>query len=177
MNIISEFEQSLAFDPSTSNWLKDQFQVTQQSDPVDALFDAQTLVTALKARVKAIEERAFLDSGIAAKTKAKQEAHRAAKSIELTLEVLSNVRNFKELVALDNSVIEGLIHFELAHIEYLELTNEGIDYQTSGHYKDVLDIYNDALKGVLNDGCNIHHSNDENNELSFNIADRLKIYI
>ncbi|WP_164732784.1 hypothetical protein [Vibrio anguillarum] len=49
---ISEFEQALQFDPSTSHWLKEQLKQTKSRDPVDALNDAEALVIALEARLK-----------------------------------------------------------------------------------------------------------------------------
>lgn len=49
---IGELEQALQHDPSTSYWLKEQFKVTKERDPVDALNDAEALVSALKARIK-----------------------------------------------------------------------------------------------------------------------------
>ncbi|MGD8116888.1 hypothetical protein [Vibrio sp. TRT 29B02] len=48
---VGEREQALANDPSTSFWLREQFEATKKRDPVDALKDAQTLVAVLKARV------------------------------------------------------------------------------------------------------------------------------
>jgi|TARA_B100001059_G_scaffold22416_1_gene17943 hypothetical protein len=50
--LIGEFEQALKHDPSTSFWLKKQFEATKERDPVDALNDAEALVCALKARLK-----------------------------------------------------------------------------------------------------------------------------
>lgn len=49
---IGELEQALQHDPSASYWLKEQFKVTKERDPVDALNDAEALVSALKARIK-----------------------------------------------------------------------------------------------------------------------------
>lgn len=48
---ISEFEQAIAYDPNTSDWLKGQLKATKKRDVVDALSDAQALVTALKGRI------------------------------------------------------------------------------------------------------------------------------
>tara|TARA_Y100001970_G_scaffold294258_1_gene449317 strand:+ start:15202 stop:15393 length:192 start_codon:yes stop_codon:yes gene_type:complete len=53
---ISEFEQAVQFDPSTSYWLKEQLAVTKGRDPVDALNDAEALVTALKGRLVLLTE-------------------------------------------------------------------------------------------------------------------------
>ena len=53
---ISEFEQAVQHDPSTSRWLKQQLSITKERDPVDALHDAETLVTALKGRLKLLAE-------------------------------------------------------------------------------------------------------------------------
>ncbi|EKA5635970.1 hypothetical protein OKZ62_001874 [Vibrio navarrensis] len=52
---VSEYEQALANDSSTSFWLREQFEVTKNRDPLAALLDAQTLVSALKARIKLLE--------------------------------------------------------------------------------------------------------------------------
>ncbi|MBW8191308.1 hypothetical protein K0504_09690 [Neiella marina] len=48
---IGEFEQAIANDPSTSFWLKEQLEATKHRDPVDALDDAESLVSALKSRL------------------------------------------------------------------------------------------------------------------------------
>ncbi len=53
---IGELEQALQHDPSTSYWLKEQFKVTKERDPVDALNDAEALVSALKSRIKLLAE-------------------------------------------------------------------------------------------------------------------------
>ncbi|HBD2603742.1 hypothetical protein [Enterobacter kobei] len=53
---IGEFEQALKHDPSTSYWLKEQFEVTKERDPVDALNDAEALVSALKTRLKLLAD-------------------------------------------------------------------------------------------------------------------------
>jgi|TARA_B100001059_G_scaffold22416_1_gene17938 hypothetical protein len=39
-------------DPSTSFWLKKQFEATKERDSVNALIDAEALVSALKARLR-----------------------------------------------------------------------------------------------------------------------------
>jgi len=51
-----EFEQALANDPSTSHWLKEQFEETAERDPVDALNDAEALVSALRTRLELLAE-------------------------------------------------------------------------------------------------------------------------
>ncbi|WP_339145234.1 hypothetical protein [Pseudoalteromonas galatheae] len=53
---IGELEQALQHDPNTSYWLKEQFKVTKERDPVDALNDAEALVSALKSRIKLLAE-------------------------------------------------------------------------------------------------------------------------
>ena len=53
---ISEFEQAVQNVPSTSRWLKQQLSTTKERDPVDALHDAEALVTALKGRLKLLTE-------------------------------------------------------------------------------------------------------------------------
>lgn len=54
--LIGEFEQALQYDPSTSFWLKEQFKLTKERDPVDALNDAESLVSALKSRLKLLAD-------------------------------------------------------------------------------------------------------------------------
>ncbi|WP_194558425.1 hypothetical protein [Vibrio anguillarum] len=49
-----EEEQAISNDPATSFWLKEQLEVTQKRDPIDALNDAEILVSALKTRVERI---------------------------------------------------------------------------------------------------------------------------
>ncbi len=51
-----EFEQALQHDPSTSFWLKEQFEKTKERDPVDALNDAEALVSALTHRLKLLAD-------------------------------------------------------------------------------------------------------------------------
>lgn len=51
-----EFEQALTNDPNTSHWLKEQFEKTAERDPVDALNDAEALVSALRTRLKLLAE-------------------------------------------------------------------------------------------------------------------------
>ncbi|WP_290573509.1 hypothetical protein [Idiomarina sp.] len=51
-----EYEKALINDPSTSYWLKEQFEKTAERDPVDALNDAESLVSALRARLKLLAE-------------------------------------------------------------------------------------------------------------------------
>lgn len=48
---VGEFEQAITCDPNTSGWLKEQLVNTKERDVVDALNDAQALVTALKGRI------------------------------------------------------------------------------------------------------------------------------
>ncbi|MEI8659300.1 hypothetical protein [Vibrio sp. Hal054] len=47
-----EFEQALANDAATSFWFREQVENTKQRDPIDALRDAETLVSVLKERVR-----------------------------------------------------------------------------------------------------------------------------
>ena len=53
---IGEAEKVLQCDPSTSYWLKEQFLGTKKRDPVDALKDAEALVSALKIRLSLLAE-------------------------------------------------------------------------------------------------------------------------
>lgn len=53
---VSEFEQAVQYDPSNSNWLKEQLAKTKTRDPVDALNDAESLVIALKGRLRLLAE-------------------------------------------------------------------------------------------------------------------------
>lgn len=50
------FEQALTSDPSTSHWLKEQIERTKERDPVDALNDAEALVSVLQSRLKPLAE-------------------------------------------------------------------------------------------------------------------------
>ncbi|MFT5715948.1 MAG: hypothetical protein ACI9T7_000121 [Oleiphilaceae bacterium] len=56
---IGEIEQVLQCDSSTSYWLKEQFLSTKKRDPVDALKDAEVLVSALKIRLSLLDEENF----------------------------------------------------------------------------------------------------------------------
>lgn len=49
---IGEFEKALLGDTNTSQWLLEQFEATKKRDPIDALKDAESLVSVLKARLK-----------------------------------------------------------------------------------------------------------------------------
>lgn len=55
---VSKFEQEAANEPSTSDWLKEQFQVTKGRDIVDAINDAEALLFALKGRLE-IQTKAY----------------------------------------------------------------------------------------------------------------------
>ncbi|HBC2020528.1 TPA: hypothetical protein I6Z44_002816 [Vibrio cholerae] len=50
----NNLEQTLLSDPSTSNWLKEQLDLTKKRDPVDALNDAEVLVTVLESRLNTV---------------------------------------------------------------------------------------------------------------------------
>lgn len=54
---IDESEQALQSNLCTSHWLKEQFKVTKERDPVDALNDAEALVSILKMRLKRLTEK------------------------------------------------------------------------------------------------------------------------
>ncbi|HAS2609587.1 TPA: hypothetical protein P7L42_003347 [Vibrio cholerae] len=53
----NNLEQTLLSDPSTSNWLKEQLDLTKSRDPVDALNDAEVLVTVLESRLNTVTQR------------------------------------------------------------------------------------------------------------------------
>ncbi|ENL3888464.1 hypothetical protein [Vibrio cholerae] len=53
----NNLEQTLLSDPSTSNWLKEQLDLTKNRDPVDALNDAEVLVTVLESRLNTVTQR------------------------------------------------------------------------------------------------------------------------
>jgi hypothetical protein len=50
-----DLEHNIQNDPSTSFWLHEQLRRTKERDPVDALNDAETLVSVLKNRLKKLE--------------------------------------------------------------------------------------------------------------------------
>lgn len=50
-------EETIEKNPATHYWLRDRIRDTRQLDPVDALYDAQTLVRVLRARLDGIEGR------------------------------------------------------------------------------------------------------------------------
>ncbi|EGR0592913.1 TPA: hypothetical protein AB5C39_003383 [Vibrio mimicus] len=52
----NNIEQTLLSDPSTSNWLKEQLDLTKKRDLVDALNDAEVLVTVLESRLKTVTQ-------------------------------------------------------------------------------------------------------------------------
>lgn len=51
---LSKYEQQLKKDPATSFWLRDQLKATEKRDPIDALNDAELLVSSLKARLETL---------------------------------------------------------------------------------------------------------------------------
>ena len=120
----------------------------------------------------------FEQSIMAASSKnALNEVKLIAKQLASSLVYLDDINDFKGLCALPKALINKLICFEEALINYLELTSEGIEYRTSGHFRDVLDIYRDALKDELTISCNVHISLDSKAKLCFNVADRIRIYL
>ncbi|EKF9121552.1 hypothetical protein O1B25_003420 [Vibrio cholerae] len=52
----NNIEHTLLSDPSTSNWLKEQLDLTKKRDLVDALNDAEVLVTVLESRLKIVTQ-------------------------------------------------------------------------------------------------------------------------
>ncbi|EKA4522886.1 hypothetical protein OLI68_003187 [Vibrio cholerae] len=52
----NNIEHTLLSDPSTSNWLKEQLDLTQKRDLVDALNDAEVLVKVLESRLKTVTQ-------------------------------------------------------------------------------------------------------------------------
>ena len=47
-------EEELKQDPSVSFWLKKQIELTDERDPIDALYDVEMLLEVIKLRVKKI---------------------------------------------------------------------------------------------------------------------------
>lgn len=58
---------------------------------------------------------------------------------------ISAIKSYNDLLLVDKEILTLLEAFELARVELREGYDEGILARTSGHHKDYLDIYRDAL--------------------------------
>ncbi len=52
----TQLEREIMADPSISNWLKTQLTASRNRDPIDALNDAELLVTLLNGRLDALAQ-------------------------------------------------------------------------------------------------------------------------
>lgn len=70
------------------------------------------------------------------------------------LSEISSIRSYSDLLLVDKSILTLLETFELARVELNEGYDHGVFCRTSGHHKDYLDIYQDALNGRKNPRTN-----------------------
>ncbi len=88
---------------------------------------------------------------------------------------LNRIKTYSQLLALDVSILKALVEHEDLRIEKIELENNAIDFQSSGHHRDKLDIYRCALAGELFPK-GIYISINDDGKFHFNPADALNDY-
>lgn len=77
---------------------------------------------------------------------------RLQNDVELTLNALTpylseiaKIKSYSDLLLVDLHVLKLMVAFEMARVELIEGCDQGILAMTSGHHKDYLAIYQDAL--------------------------------
>ena len=104
-----------------------------------------------------------------------EEIVKHATNLEKHFGVLSGVKNFYQLLLLDRGILKTLISFEECLVNRLEHQSEQIEYSTSGHHRDRLDLYLAAINDdVITNG---HVYFDNNGRLNFNIVDQINLYL
>ena len=58
---------------------------------------------------------------------------------------ISTIKSYSDLLLVDKELLALLESFEMARVELIEGLDEGVLARTSGHHKDYLYIYQDAL--------------------------------
>ena len=69
----------------------------------------------------------------------------ALKPLVPYLEELNSIKSYSDLLLVDNVLLTLMESFEMARVELIEGCDKGILAMTSGHHKDYLAIYQDAL--------------------------------
>lgn len=86
---------------------------------------------------------------------------------------LQYVTDYSTLLLLDSPILELMIKLESARVDLSELLNPAIDFRSSGHYRDKLDIYRDALKREpITKGIYVYM--DDQGLFQFNLLDDVK---
>lgn len=122
-------------------------------------FDIEPEVDLLHARLKE------LDDGLRQKKK----------DLVPHFATLNKVKTYSQLLAIDSAILKILVGHEDLRIEKIELVNNAIDFQSSGHHRDKLDIYRSALAGELIPK-GIFISIDDGGKLLFNPVDAFNDY-
>ena len=102
-------------------------------------------------------------------------SHHLAELLEKDFEVLKNVTNIFDLMLLEKSTLKSLVVFEKCLIEKLEFDNLFIEYQTSGHYRDRLEIYQAAMSRNINLLGRVYF--DDEGGLNYSIVEHVSQYL
>lgn len=89
---------------------------------------------------------------------------------------LEPITNYSQLVLLDLEILSLLVKFEKAHVDRIELSNPAIDFHSSGHHTDKLDIYRDALNRVPSPKGIYIYMNDDGS-FQYNVLDDVNAYL
>jgi hypothetical protein len=99
----------------------------------------------------------------------------AANKLEKFSYEMAMINNYSDLLSLDNEILLLLINFEECFVRRQEFSNECIDGTTSGHHRDALDAYNDALHNKEFSGSYVYF--DDDGELSYSSLDKCMPYM
>lgn len=80
-------------------------------------------------------------------TQLELEVMASAKSLLPFVQTLQPISNYSQLLQLGPALLEKLVLHENARVNLLEHTNPAIDFHSSGHHRDRLEILQDALMG------------------------------
>jgi hypothetical protein len=86
---------------------------------------------------------------------------------------LQSVTNYTQLLSLDSPILALLIKHERTRVDLSELINPAIDFRSSGHHRDKLEIYSDALnREPVTKGVYVYM--DDDGAFQFNLLDNVK---
>ena len=110
------------------------------------------------------------------RNKIELELHETANQLFPFFSLLEPITTYSQLLSLDAEILSILVRFEKAHVDLNELLNPGIDFHSSGHHTDKLDIYRDALKRVPSAKGIYIYMNDDGS-FQFNVLDDVNAYL
>lgn len=115
----------------------------------------------------------YEDRYVEYKSQLEIELFRSAQALLPFVPMLQNVDQYSQLLELDPDLLGKLVRHERATVNLTEHLNPAIDFQSSGHHRDKLEILQDALKGhPMATGLYIYMRDDGG--LEFNLAENVK---